>query len=117
MSGGGPAATDSVGWWERPLAVTLIGVAATGAITAAAASVAAGLAQSRWMERADARATALERRADSTERLAEALDAKDADTAARVVALETDSRNDRRILLRLEEKVDQLLQRRFGAAE
>jgi len=117
MSGGDPAAAGSGKWWERPLAVTLIGVAATAAITAAAASIAAGIAQSRWMERADSRAATLERRADTAERMVETLGLKDADTVARVVALETDSRNDRRILLRLEEKVDQLLQRRFGAAE
>ena len=91
-------------WYQRPLQVTLVGIIAAAAITAAGASVSNAISSAT-----------LENRADASDRAIGELRGTGDAVANRLATLESDSRNDRRILLRLEDKMDVLLQRQFGA--
>lgn len=114
--------TEPSDWYQRPLGVTLIGIIAAAAITAATASVTTSVSFSRWMERTDLRIAATERRTAELASDQEAGRLRGDDRQAQINAvtrnmstIESNATNDRRILLRLEDKVDQLLSRQFGA--
>lgn len=106
-------------WYQRPWMIPpwLVWAGFISIASAVGVGIRILLALNSWQVTAENRTTALEYRtarieANVAEALVKAAEAlvKAAVSDGRLVALETESQSDRRILLRMEEKVDMLIQ-------